>query len=122
MPHGLTIDSKKNFWLTDVGLHQVFKYDFQFSISEPTLTLGERFKKGNDQSHFCKPTSVAVSQLNEDIFIADGYCNRRIVQFDMMGNFIKNFEDIDQPMVVVHSVVLLETEGIVCAASREDGR
>lgn len=122
MPHGLTIDSKKNFWFTDVGLHQVFKYDFRFSFSKPVLTLGKQFEKGNDQSHFCKPTSIAISQSNDDIFIADGYCNRRIVQFDKMGNFIKNYEDIDQPMVIVHSVVLLENEDMVCAASREDGR
>jgi len=25
MPHGLTVDQYDNIWVTDVGLHQVFK-------------------------------------------------------------------------------------------------
>lgn len=120
MPHGLTIDYDENVWLTDVALHQVFK--FSQSSEEPELVLGERFEKGNDESHFCKPTSVVVAQLSNDIFVADGYCNRRIVQFDEMGNFIREYEDKDQPMIVVHSIVLMESEQMVCAASREDGR
>ena len=27
MPHGLEIDNENNIWITDVGLHQVIKYD-----------------------------------------------------------------------------------------------
>ncbi|XP_076631155.1 peptidyl-alpha-hydroxyglycine alpha-amidating lyase 1 isoform X1 [Colletes latitarsis] len=27
LPHGITIDSYGNYWITDVALHQVFKYD-----------------------------------------------------------------------------------------------
>src|SRR5215203_5456730 len=26
MPHGLTVDKDNNIWVTDVGLHQVFKF------------------------------------------------------------------------------------------------
>lgn len=121
MPHGLTIDYDDNIWLTDVALHQVFKYDLKKS-DEPLLILGTRFEKGNDEKHFCKPTSTAISQLTDDVFVADGYCNRRIVQFDKHGKFIKEFEDRDEAMIVVHSIVLLEDENLVCAASREDGR
>jgi len=122
MPHGLSIDSESNIWLTDVGLHQVFKFDMSSSSDEPLLVLGQRFKKGDDEEHFCKPTSVAVSTLNGDVFVGDGYCNKRVVQFDSEGNFVKEFMDKDVPMEVVHSVVLVESEGLVCAASREDGR
>lgn len=121
MPHGLTIDYKNNFWLTDVALHQVFKYDLSRS-DDPILTIGEKFIKGNDKTHFCKPTSVAVSQLTDDIFVGDGYCNKRIVHLDHNGNYIKEFEDKDQPMIVVHSLALLDDERLICAASREDGR
>ena len=28
-------------------------------------------------SHYCKPTSVAVSQDTRTFFVADGYCNSR---------------------------------------------
>jgi len=122
MPHGLTVDSDSNVWLTDVGLHQVFKFDLNSSPDEPLLVLGERLEKGDDEAHFCKPTGVAVAALSGDVFVADGYCNERVVQFDAKGRFVKEFMDRDVAMQVVHSVVLLESEGLVCAASREDGR
>jgi hypothetical protein len=121
MPHGLTIDSESNIWLSDVGMHQVFKYNFKESKS-PLLTIGTAFEKGDDQTHLCKPTSIAVSQLNGNIFIADGYCNKRVAEFDKNGKFIKEFKDYDQDMIVVHSVTLIEEKNLVCAASREDGR
>ncbi len=121
MPHGLTVDHEENVWVTDVGLHQVFKYDFTKS-NEPILTLGKRFKKGDDKSHFCKPTSVAISPSNNDIFIADGYCNKRVVQYDQNGKFIKEFEDKDMPLIVVHSIALIEESQMICTVSREEGR
>ena len=121
MPHGLTIDSNKNIWLTDVGLHQVFMYNLKRS-RQPLLTLGVRFEHGDDQTHFCKPTSVAISQLKGDIFVADGYCNARVVQFDKNGNYIKEFKDTSSPMIVVHSVALLEEKNLICTVSREEGR
>ncbi len=122
MPHGLTVDHDQNVWLTDVGLHQVFKYNFEVSQDKPILTLGTRFEKGDDKTHFCKPTSVAVSELNDDVFIADGYCNNRVVQFDKSGKFIKEFEDKDMPLQVAHSITLLEKDQLMCTVSREEGR
>lgn len=122
MPHGLTIDFESNVWLTDVGSHQVFKYDLNSNPDKPLLVLGEALQKGDDEKHFCKPTGVAVSAMNGDVFVADGYCNERVVQFDAKGRFVKEFMDRDVPMQVVHSVVLIEAEGLVCAASRQDGR
>lgn len=121
MPHGLTVDYESNIWLTDVGLHQVFKYDLR-KQKTPLLTLGTAFEKGDDQTHFCKPTAVAISQLKGDIFVADGYCNSRIVQFDRNGQFIREFKDYDKPMIVVHSIALLEDQNLICTVSREEGR
>ena len=39
MPHGLTVDSHGKVWITDVGLHQVLKFDLK-SMDEPELVLG----------------------------------------------------------------------------------
>ncbi len=71
LPHGITIDGDNNYWLTDVALHQVFK--FEEGGTEPLLTLGKRFEPGtnDDRDRFCKPTDVAVAS-NGDIFVADG--------------------------------------------------
>ena len=69
LPHGLTVDKQGNIWVTDVGLHQVFR--FPPGSDTPDMTLGERFIPGTDQKHFCKPTDVAVMS-NGDFFVSDG--------------------------------------------------
>ncbi|CAM4766120.1 unnamed protein product [Rotaria magnacalcarata] len=120
MAHGLAVDSVENLWLTDVGMHQVFKY----SNGERVLTLGESFVPGNDESHFCKLTDVVVSNDGSKIYVADGYCNAHIVKFDSKGNFLKEYampED-EQPLLIPHSIVLIEALDLVCVADRENGR
>lgn len=91
LPHGLTIDREnKSLWLTDVALHQVFKYSIDPAspnYRKAVITLGERFVQGNDMKHFCKPTSVAVDYPSGDFYVADGYCNNRIMRFDKNGLF-----------------------------------
>ena len=39
---------------------------------KPALVLGEKFKPGNDEGHFCKPTDVAVASTGE-FFVGDGF-------------------------------------------------
>ncbi|KAI8438921.1 hypothetical protein MSG28_011246 [Choristoneura fumiferana] len=46
---------------------------------QPALVLGEKFVPGNDELHFCKPSAVAVLASGE-FFVADGYCNTRIMK------------------------------------------
>lgn len=54
MPHMITVDQGGNVWLTDVGLHQVFKYSAEGKL---LLTLGKKLEPGTGSS-FCKPTQV----------------------------------------------------------------
>ncbi|KAK7792478.1 hypothetical protein R5R35_013863 [Gryllus longicercus] len=84
LPHGLTIDFENNIWVTDVALHQVFKFSANRTSAKPSLILGQQFVPGSDNNHFCKPTDVAVLS-NGDFFVSDGYCNSRIVKFDRTG-------------------------------------
>ncbi|XP_029037814.2 peptidyl-alpha-hydroxyglycine alpha-amidating lyase 1-like isoform X1 [Osmia bicornis bicornis] len=43
LPHGLTIDSYGNYWVTDVALHQVFKFDAKdIAMIEDTKKLKKR--------------------------------------------------------------------------------
>ena len=67
MPHGLTVDREGNVWLTDVGLHQVFKFS---AGGELLLTLGVAGVAANDATHFDMPTDVAVAKKT-------GYPSRR---------------------------------------------
>merc|ERR1711892_835400 len=46
MPHGLKIDHEGNTWVTDVGMHQVMK--FNKGDTKPSLVLGEKFVPGYD--------------------------------------------------------------------------
>jgi hypothetical protein len=91
LPHGLTIDHQsQSLWLTDVALHQAFKYPIDGSAN-PLMTIGERFMPGSDDSHFCKPTSVAVIVAESEKEREDGYCNSRIVRFNSEGKFLNQF-------------------------------
>lgn len=57
LPHGMTIDHHGNTWVTDVAMHQVFK--FRPNSLYPSITLGQRFQPGVLPGYLCKPTSVA---------------------------------------------------------------
>lgn len=83
MPHGLTIDRDDHVWLTDVGLHQVFKFSYDGNL---LMTLGERSKPGADSTHFNLPTDVAVLP-DGSFYVSDGYKNTRIVKFAADGRY-----------------------------------
>ncbi|MFZ2277462.1 MAG: peptidyl-alpha-hydroxyglycine alpha-amidating lyase family protein [Prosthecobacter sp.] len=83
MPHGLTVDLEGNLWLTDVGLHQVFKCS---TTGEVLLTLGEAGVPGSDDKHFNLPTDVAVL-ADGSFYVSDGYQNTRVMKFTADGRF-----------------------------------
>ncbi|KAK7485924.1 hypothetical protein BaRGS_00022790, partial [Batillaria attramentaria] len=129
MPHGVTVDQGWNLWLTDIGTHQVMRIPQKDTT--PDLILGEKFVPGNDDTHFCQPTDVAVAS-NGDFFVSDGYCNSRVLKFSKEGKVIGHFgkdtagEDAapDSPYVlnVPHSLALVEQLDLICVADRENGR
>lgn len=57
MPHGISVDPQGNVWLTDVALHQAFRFK-KNNFDQADLVLGEKFVPGSDDSHFCKPTVI----------------------------------------------------------------
>ncbi|KAH8321636.1 hypothetical protein KR074_010975 [Drosophila pseudoananassae] len=121
MPHGMTIDGHGNYWITDVAMHQAFKFK-PFS-TKPLLTIGKRFRPGSSVKHLCKPTSIAVATTGE-FFIADGYCNSRILKFNAAGKLLRT---IPQPpeflsLQVPHAITLLEHLDLLCIADRENMR
>ncbi|XP_019519558.1 PREDICTED: peptidyl-glycine alpha-amidating monooxygenase [Hipposideros armiger] len=128
LPHGLSVDKDGNFWVTDVALHQVFKLDPN-SKKGPLLILGRSMQPGSDQNHFCQPTDVAVDPDTGNIFVSDGYCNSRIMQFSPSGNFITQWGEESSGInpkpgqfTVPHSLALVPHLGQLCVADRENGR
>ncbi|XP_058463142.1 peptidyl-alpha-hydroxyglycine alpha-amidating lyase 1 [Malaya genurostris] len=137
MPHGLTIDRNDSYWITDVAMHQVFKFNPTVSTTEPALALGRAFQPGSDIHSFCKPTSVAVLD-NGDFFVADGYCNGRIMKYSSDGRLVlswgKNSFVLtisyklpkgpipENFFAIPHALTYAADKDILCVADREQGR
>lgn len=130
LPHGLTVDHEDNLWLTDVGSHQVFKFSPLGSNTQRLLALGDKLVPGSGSSRFCKPTSVAVDRSGE-FFVADGYCNSRILKFSATGKLLSSWgEESDTrqgslapgSFLVPHSLALDQANHTLYVADRENGR
>jgi DNA-binding beta-propeller fold protein YncE len=84
LPHSLTVDRDDNVWITDVALHQVYKFTPDGRL---LLTLGERAAPGRDRVHFNRPTDVAVD-ADGSFYVSDGYVNSRILKFAADGKVL----------------------------------
>ncbi|XP_067664948.1 peptidyl-glycine alpha-amidating monooxygenase A-like isoform X1 [Haliotis asinina] len=134
LPHGIEVDSRGNIWVTDTGLHQVMRIPPGGTL--PDMVLGERLVPGNDTGHFCQPADVAVLQSG-DFYVADGFCNGRIVKYSSNGTFMTQWGrpadsddggrcccDQESPGIfnIVPSITVAEDRGLVCAADCMHGR
>lgn len=120
MPHGLTVDMNNNIWVTDVGLHQVFKFSYNGKL---LMKLGEATLPGNDSTHFNLPTDVAVAK-DGSFYVSDGYGNNRIVKFSSAGQYLFEWGengDKEGEFNLPHAIDL-DNEGNVYIADRENSR
>ncbi len=82
--HGLRIDHDDNVWVTDIGNHQVMKFNPQ---GKQLLALGKAGTAGDGVDEFNKPTDVAFGPRGE-IYVSDGYGNSRVMKFTPNGGFL----------------------------------
>jgi len=81
--HGITIDPNGFVWLGGNGSDdgQVLKFTqdgaFVLQIGHPA-----RGAASNDVTRLGRPADVAVDPVAHEVYIADGYANRRIIVFD----------------------------------------
>jgi hypothetical protein len=85
--HYIRIGPEGNVWTANIKNHVVRKYSTNGKL---LLTLGEAGQAGSDRNHFDKPTDIAVLPAG-DIFVSDGYGNRRIMHFDAKGNYVNQW-------------------------------
>ncbi|XP_015507867.1 peptidyl-glycine alpha-amidating monooxygenase isoform X4 [Parus major] len=127
LPHGLSVDKNGNYWVTDVALHQVFKLGA--NDKEPLLILGVALQPGSDKNHFCQPTDVAVDPITGSIYVSDGYCNSRIIQFSPKGLYVMQWGEETSlgrsgpgQFCIPHSLALIPDLSQLCVADRENAR
>ena len=86
-PHGLRIAPDGALWLTDVGRHEVTRWEPDGTL---TLSLGTSGVAGADDQCFDMPTDVAFAPSG-DVYVSDGYGNSRIVRFRPDGRRVASF-------------------------------
>lgn len=118
--HSIRFDHQGNVWITDFQNHVVKKFTTE---GQHLLTLGTPGEPGEDESHFFRPTDVAITPAG-DVFVSDGYGNRRIVHFDAQGNFVNTWGSYgSQPgeLTLPHMIVV-DSRGVLYVADRNSGR
>lgn len=99
--HGCFVDHAQNVWIGGNGDAIVQKYSHD--LGTLLLQIGEKGHfdtddgtiggTPNNSSHTLLnlPADIAVDPENDDIYIADGYGNRRVVVFDKNGNYLRQW-------------------------------
>ncbi|HEV7512100.1 MAG TPA: hypothetical protein VGO27_10395 [Candidatus Acidoferrum sp.] len=141
-PHGCFVDYEGNIWIAGNEDAVVQKYTHdgsklllqigtkgQFDTSDGTMA-GAAMNSSHTLLNL--PSSVAVDPTNGDVYVSDGYGNRRVVVFDRAGNFLRQWgrqanqaeTDAGVPGVflkVVHCVII-GNDGLVYVCDRLGGR
>jgi DNA-binding beta-propeller fold protein YncE len=119
IPHSIRIDAQGNVWTVDAGDSTIRKFTplgrqiLKVSVELPAKPRGA----------FCGAADIAFAP-NGHFFIADGYQNTRVVEFDADGKRIGEWGkpgtgpgELDHP----HGIAI-DPKGIVYVADRENGR
>jgi DNA-binding beta-propeller fold protein YncE len=92
--HGVFVDYKNNVWIAGRGTafasvplkngtseNQILKFDNKGKF---LLQIGRRGKGtgSNDTANLGQPADVVIYPLTNEVFVADGYGNRRVIVFD----------------------------------------
>jgi DNA-binding beta-propeller fold protein YncE len=119
-PHSIRIDPDGNVWTVDSNTSSVYKFS---PSGEQLLALNVGGLWLDPPSESCAASDIAFA-ANGDFYVADGYCNARIIQYDAAGQKIREWGqagtgpgEFDLP----HSLAV-SPEGDVYVADRENGR
>ena len=81
--HGIFVDAKDNVWISGNGDKdaQILKFT---RAGKFVLQIGKHGKSGgsNDTANLGRPAGLVVNPGTNEVFVADGYGNRRVVVYD----------------------------------------
>jgi sugar lactone lactonase YvrE len=98
--HGCFADHENNIWITGHrdGIVQKYSHDGRLLLqigrrgvldSEDGSPNGR--PRNSSRTGFFKPAGVVIDPQNGDIYVADGYGNKRIAVFDRTGKFLRQW-------------------------------
>jgi DNA-binding beta-propeller fold protein YncE len=139
--HGCSFDKEDNVWVASNGDGIVQKYSHDGKLllqigtrsvmdSSDGTSKGKPLNSAHDK--LFHPANVAVDPGNGDLYISDGYGNRRIIVFDKNGKYLRQWgsqatkeqTQAGDPGVfaqVVHCVTL-GNDGLVYVCDRQSDR
>jgi hypothetical protein len=96
--HMVRVDPQDNIWTVDEGTNVITKFSpdgskvlmvlgYRPSVVDGLVATSHGPNPPDQKYTFCRPTDVAWDQQG-DIFVADGYCNNRVVKYDRDGRFL----------------------------------
>jgi hypothetical protein len=79
--HTVLVDHKDNVWVSNDDSHVIYKFTRD---GRHLLTIGERdvTRGSNDTEHLGRPAGLVVDAETNELFVADGYTNKRVIVFD----------------------------------------
>jgi DNA-binding beta-propeller fold protein YncE len=119
-PHQIRIDHEGHVWVADIGTHTIQKFTPDGKLM---LALGTPRQPGCDETHFDKPTDLTILP-NGDVFVSDGYGNRRVVHFDKAGKFVNQWggEGTAPGQFALPHSIAADSQGRLYVADRENAR
>jgi hypothetical protein len=103
--HGIYITRKDTIWLVDSWYHIATEHNPDGTLIR---TIGNKLQPSETYNGlpFNMPTGLTISSKG-DIFISDGYGNKRVHKFDSNGELIKSwgtFGDKESQFAIVHNL------------------
>jgi len=119
IPHGIRVDPAGNVWTVDANTSMVYKFNAQ-GQNLLQISVGDVPDPAQD---FCGATDIAFAP-NSRIFVTDGYCNARVVEYDSTGRKVRQWGRAGNgpgEFNVVHAIAV-GPQGNLYIADRENGR
>ncbi len=128
--HGCFVDHEYNIWLTGNGDGIVQKWSHEGKLlmqigkrgvvdTADGTAKGERLNAGKAQ--FFNPAGVVVDPANGDVYVADGYGNRRVAVFNKNGEFLRQWGRQATPQETIDGVSGVFAQLVHCIAMSRAG-